>query len=254
MVPGGPRLAAHRRRTLARGYLQDGERYDRVRPGYPDDCVDWLVPASAVWAIDIGAGTGKFTRELVRRSREVVAVDPSSDMLAVLSRSLPDVRTVEGTAESTGLPASSAGVVTIAQAWHWCDPVETVAEAARILAPEGVLALVWNQLDVSVPWVHRLSRIMHAGDVFRPSYRPLLGARFTKPESRVFAWTQLLSASDVVELARSRSYYQNASVSTRARVDENLRWYLHEHLGHPWNATLELPYLTYAWRATRSSS
>jgi ubiquinone/menaquinone biosynthesis C-methylase UbiE len=248
---GGPRLAEHRRRELARGYLQDSERYERVRPGYPAESVDWLVPADARSAVDVGAGTGKFTRELVRRCPEVIAVDPSKDMLSVLGRHLPDVARVHGTAEASGLGTASVDVVAIAQAWHWCDPASASAEAARILVPGGVFGLIWNQLDVSVPWVHRLSRIMHAGDVFRPSYRPVLGPCFSEPESTVVAWTQSLPVPDVVELARSRSYYQNASASVRAKVEANLSWYLHDHLGHEPDAVLQLPYLTYCWRATR---
>ena len=45
----------------------------------------------------------------------------------------------------------------------------------RVLAPNGVLALVWNQLDVTIPWVHRLARIMHAGNVLREGFRPATG-------------------------------------------------------------------------------
>lgn len=252
MGPGGPRLAEHRRRELARGYLQESERYERVRPGYPAKSVGWLVPAGAQRAADIGAGTGKFTRELARRCPEVTAVDPSEDMLSVLGHHLPQVRRVQGTAEAPGLGTSSVDVVTIAQAWHWCDPVAASAEAARILRPDGVFGLIWNQLDVSVPWVHRLSRIMHAGDVFRPSYRPEFGPCFSTPESSVVAWTQTLPVGDVIELARSRSYYQNASARVRAKVEANLSWYLHDHLGHAEDAILQLPYLTYSWRAVRA--
>lgn len=251
MSLGGPRLVDHRRRELARGYLQDSERYERVRPGYPEECVAWLVPASAERAADIGAGTGKFTRELVRRCPAVTAVDPSSDMLSVLGVHLPEVHRVCGTAEESGLGTASVDVVTIAQAWHWCDHAAASAEAARVLVPGGVLGLIWNQLDVSVPWVHRLSRIMHAGDVFQPTYRPVLGASFSAPEPKVGAWTQSVPVGDVVELARSRSYYQNASDAVRAKVEANLSWYLHDHLGHGTDEVLELPYLTYCWRATR---
>lgn len=251
MGHGGPRLTEHRRRELAQGYLQESERYERVRPGYPADCVEWLIPAGARRAADIGAGTGKFTRELVRRCAEVTAVDPSGDMLSVLAQHLPGVARVQGTAEASGLGTASVDVVTIAQAWHWCDPAAASAEASRILVPGGVFGLVWNQLDVSVPWVHRLSRIMHAGDVFRSNYRPVLGAPISQPESKVSMWTQSLPIPDIVELTRSRSYYQNASESVRAKVEENLNWYLLEHLGHQPNAVLELPYLTYCWRARR---
>ncbi|WP_028279168.1 class I SAM-dependent methyltransferase [Arthrobacter sp. H5] len=249
MTRGGPRLDQHRRRQLAQGYLQGSERYDRVRPGYPLEAVDWLVPKGSAGAADIGAGTGKFTRALVDRGLEVVAVDPSTDMLAILRGTLPEVRTVVGTAESTGLETGSVDFIVIAQAWHWCDAYAAGAEATRILVAGGRLGLVWNQLDVSLPWVHRLSRIMHAGDVFRPEYRPDPGPTLAGLESHVTRWTQSLTTGDIVDLAKSRSYYQNASETTRRKVEGNLDWYLHEHLGFSAAECLDLPYFTHSWRA-----
>jgi SAM-dependent methyltransferase len=225
-------------------------RYDRVRPGYPGAVADWVVPEGALRAIDVGAGTGLFTRELVARGLEVTAVDPSEDMLAVLSTHLPAVPAVVGTAEEMRLPRASADLLTLAQTWHWCDQPAAVREAARVLRPGGRVALVWNQLDVSLPWVHRLSRIMHAGDVFSPDDRPALGPAFGEPEDLLVRWTQELTVPDVVDLARSRSYYRRASPPLRARVEANLAWYLTEYLAFPAGAVLRLPYYTHGWRAT----
>ena len=154
------------------------------------DSADWLIPAGAKDAADLGAGTGKFTALLAGRGLHTVAVDPSADMLEQLRRTLPEVTAVEGTAEHTGLPAGAFDLVTVAQAWHWCDPVLASTEIARILRPHGVLGLVWNQLDTSVPWVHRLSRIMHAGDVHKPHFRrrwarSSRGWRATSPAGRI---------------------------------------------------------------------
>jgi SAM-dependent methyltransferase len=187
---------------------------------------------------------------LLERGLAVTAVDPSPDMLSVLSTRLPQARTVPGTAEATGLPKNSVELVTVAQAWHWLDPAAAAAEAARILVPGGTLGVLSNQLAVEIPWVHRLSRIMHAGDVYSPGYRPDFGPRFTPPEARHVSWTQTLSAADVVELAKSRSYYQRASAPTRAKVEANLTWYLHDYLAFPEAAPVSVPYSTLAWRAS----
>lgn len=255
-MAGGPRLDPERRRALADAYLEDSAGYDRVRPGYPAGVADWVVadlvttpgsdsPAGA----DLGAGTGLFTGLLVERGLEVTAVDPSEDMLAVLAARLTEVRCLTRTAEQTGLADRSMDVLTIAQAWHWCDHPTTLLEAARVLRPRGRLALVWNQLDVSVPWVHRLSRIMHAGDVFAPTYRPDLGTSFRAAEELVVPWTQELTVPDVVELARSRSYYRRAPAALRERIEINLRWYLTDYLAFPEDSTVRIPYSTHAWRA-----
>jgi SAM-dependent methyltransferase len=249
---GGPKLHQDRRRELGRSFQDGGEHYDRVRPGYPEDSADWLVPAAARDAVDLGAGTGKFTALLVERGLRTVAVDPSLDMLEQLRRALPGVTAVEGTAEHTGLAAESYDLVTVAQAWHWCDPLLASTEVARILRPHGVLGLIWNQLDTSVPWVHRLSRIMHAGDVHKPHFKPPLGPEFTGLESHLTRWEEPVSTQDILELAKSRSYYLRAGEDTRAKVLGNLDWYLHVHLGHGVGEILPLPYLTQTWRAAKA--
>ncbi|WP_138442530.1 class I SAM-dependent methyltransferase [Sinomonas susongensis] len=252
MARGGPKFDDRRRRELARAFMAGGEHYEKVRPGYPEDAVDWLVPAQARTAVDLGAGTGKLSGMLSARGLEVTAVDPSPDMLGELRRLHPGVRTVVGMAESTGLPAASADLVVAAQAWHWFDVPTATREVVRLLTPGGRAALVWNQLDTSVPWVHRLSRIMHAGDVHKPGYHPPSGPELTGWESASFRWEEPITTGGVVELAKSRSYYLRATAEHRGRVEANLDWYLHEHLGHDIDAVILLPYVTQVWRARPS--
>lgn len=259
MAFSGPRLPGLRRQQLGQSYRSGGEHYDRIRPGYPDDAVRWLfdTPAlasrapSSVTVADVGAGTGKYTRTLVSAGFKVQAVDPSQDMLDQLTRLLPSVPATTGTAEQTGLEPASCDAVTVAQAWHWCDPLASALEFDRILKPAGMIGLIWNQLDVSVPWVHRFTRIIHAGDVLRPGFRPELGPPFRLEASHTSAWTQQMTPADLVELAKSRAYWLSASETTREKVLANLDWYLHEHLGHTASDVLDLPYLTLTWRAVR---
>lgn len=257
MARGGPKLHHKRRHELGQSFQDGGEHYDRVRPGYPANSADWLIrsvgmTAGAADAADIGAGTGKFTTLLVERGLVVSAVDPSTDMLAQLRRTLPGVFALEGTAEATGLADGAFDVVSVAQAWHWCDPRMASTELARILRPGGVLGLIWNQLDTSVPWVHRLSRIMHAGDVHKPDFRPAVGPEFAGLESHLTRWEDPVTTVDIVELAKSRSYYLAAGENTRAKVRANLDWYLHEHLAHSGAEVIGLPYLTQTWRAFKA--
>jgi SAM-dependent methyltransferase len=254
---GGPKLHHRRRYELGQSFQDGGEHYDRVRPGYPADSADWLIGSvrragGASDAADIGAGTGKFTALLVQRGLAVSAVDPSEDMLTQLRLALPGVPAFVGTAEATGLADEAFDVVSVAQAWHWCDPLLASTELARILRQGGVLGLLWNQLDTSVPWVHRLSRIMHAGDVHKPDFRPIVGPEFEGLESHLTRWEDPVTTEDIIELAKSRSYYLAAGESTRAKVLANLDWYLHEHLSHSPSDVLELPYLTQTWRAFKT--
>ncbi|MEZ2389303.1 class I SAM-dependent methyltransferase [bacterium RCC_150] len=248
----GPKLYEERRLELGQSFQDGGEHYHRVRPGYPADSVDWLLPHGAQDAADVGAGTGKFTGLLVERGLAVSAVDPSGDMLEQLRKDLPRVNALLGTAEATGLADSAFDVASVAQAWHWCDPYIASSELARILRPSGVLGLIWNQLDTSIPWVHRLSRIMHAGDVHKPDFRPVIGPEFAGLESHLTRWEDAVLPADILELVKSRSYYLRATEATRAKVIGNLRWYLFEHLGHAEDEVLPLPYLTQTWRARKA--
>ena len=252
MVRGGPRLDHGRRQELGQSFQDGGRHYQRVRPGYPEESARWLVPGHARDVLDAGAGTGKFTALLLDMGLAVTALDPSADMLAQLKAHCPAATAVPGTAEATGLPAASFDVVTVAQAWHWCDPLAASTELARVLRPQGTLGLVWNQLDTSVPWVHRLSRIMHAGDVYRPGHKPVVGHEFHRLEGHVTHWTDTVTTTGLMELTKSRSYYLRAGEATRAKVLANLDWYLHDHLGHGAEQELELPYLTLAWRAVKA--
>ena len=62
------------RRALSFGAF--AEEYQRWRPGYPPDAVDWLVPPGATRVADVGAGTGKLTGSLLQRGLVVDAVEP----------------------------------------------------------------------------------------------------------------------------------------------------------------------------------
>ncbi|WP_255768231.1 class I SAM-dependent methyltransferase [Pseudarthrobacter sulfonivorans] len=252
MARGGPRLDHGRRLELGQSFQDGGAHYQRVRPGYPADSVNWLVPAAARDAVDVGAGTGKFAALLLAHGLTVAAVDPSADMLEQLRAHYPEVAATQGTAEATGLRDAAFDLVSVAQAWHWCDPLPASTELARILRPGGTLGLIWNQLDTSVPWVHRLSRIMHAGDVYKPGFRPLVGPEFAGLESHVTPWEDRLGTENIMELTKSRSYYLRAGAATRQKVLANLDWYLHEHLGHGTVEDITLPYLTLTWRAVKA--
>ena len=54
----------------------------------------------------------------------------------------------------------SVDVVTVAQAFHWFDAPAALAEIARVLRPDGRLAILWNERDESTAWVAEMSRII----------------------------------------------------------------------------------------------
>lgn len=208
-------------------------------------------------AVDLGAGTGKMSRELCARGWHVHAVEPARAMREQLTADAtplplqsPDSGVLyvhDSSAEDTGLPDACADLVIAAQAWHWFDAEKTSEEAARLLRLGGLLAIVFNQMDVSVPWVHRLTRIMRSGDVHRHDSPPPVGAGFCLPHVTRFDWQQEVTTHEVMELGRTRSSWLRQDESGRARMQENLRWYLHEHLGYEPGSIVTIPYSTFVW-------
>jgi len=120
-----------------------GEAYARYRPDYPDALAKFLagIAPETRLALDVGCGSGQFTRQLAEHFAAVVGADPSADQLAHAAPH-PRVRYVQGPAEQLDLPDKSASLITAAQAAHWFDLPRFYAEARRIAAPGGVLALV----------------------------------------------------------------------------------------------------------------
>jgi SAM-dependent methyltransferase len=123
--------------------------YGRHRPGFPDSffmrltAEKWIAPKMR--ALDLGAGTGAMALGLAARGLEVTALDRSPEMLAVLSERARGsglaVRVEAGVAEATKQPDAAFELVTAAQCWWWFDPVQTIREVKRVLAPGGRLLI-----------------------------------------------------------------------------------------------------------------
>ena len=239
-------------------FVGEGGAYDSVRPAYPDEAVAALIDAARsgrdarasgqgpLRAADIGAGTGKMSELLARAGLLVDAVEPSEAMRAQAS-SVDGVTWHEGLAEESGLPNGTYDIVVFAQSWHWVDEVRAGLEAARILAPGGALAIVWNQMAVSIPWVHRLTRIMRSGDVHRPDRPPTPGGGFAPMTLVQVAWEDRMTPEEILTLGTTRSSYIRSSEAGRERMQANLRWYLYDHLGYAPGEQVAIPYATLVW-------
>lgn len=222
--------------------------YERGRPSYPPEAIDWLLPADAGTVLDLGAGTGKLTTRLVERGLDVVAVDPIPEMLEVLTASLPDTPALLGTAEEIPLADDSVDAVLVAQAWHWFDTERAVKEIARVLRPGGRLGLVWNTRDERLGWVKELGDIIgHENDPFTDQVS--LPAPFTDVARHHVEWTNYLTPQALIDLVASRSYCITSPAEVRTRTLEQVRELLATHPALV-NATgLALPYVTVGIRA-----
>ena len=164
-------MAIHR--AAAEGYEHVADTYDRGRGGYPAAALDSLTgelgigPGSTV--VELGAGTGKCTADLVRTGARVIAVEPVGDMRRKLADNVSGVDIRDGTAEAIPVDDAAADAVVVAQAFHWFDGPRALTEIARVLRPEGGLGLIWNVIDRSSPWVDQIWTIVdrHEGDAPR---------------------------------------------------------------------------------------
>jgi SAM-dependent methyltransferase len=129
-------------RPLALAFGAVAATYDDVRPQYFPPLLDRaqealeLAPTACV--LDLGAGTGRLTRELVRRFATVFAVEPDEEM-----RRLIRVATVlAGRAEAIPLDQGSVDAVFVGEAFHWFDAGRAIDEISRVLRPAGGLAVI----------------------------------------------------------------------------------------------------------------
>lgn len=238
---------SQRDRSLSFG--SEAAAYERGRPSYPPEAIDWLLPPGARDVLDLGAGTGKLTTRLVERGLDVVAVDPIAEMLELLKSALPDTPALLGTAEQIPLPDSHVDAVLVAQAWHWFDLERAVAEVARVLRPGGRLGLVWNTRDERLGWVKDLGRIIgHEDDPF--SEEVSLPAPFTDVARHHVEWTNYLTPQALIDLVASRSYCITSPAEVRTRTLDQVRELLATHPALANSSGLALPYITVCIRAT----
>lgn len=126
--------------------------YARFRPGYAPQVATAILgylgldPAT-VDAVDVGAGTGIWTRTLAARGlRSVTAVEPNDDMReqGIETSKGTGVAWHKGSAEVTGRPDGSADLLSMASSFHWADFEKACAEFHRVLRPNGVFVALWN--------------------------------------------------------------------------------------------------------------
>ncbi|NTV39838.1 MAG: class I SAM-dependent methyltransferase [Demequinaceae bacterium] len=239
--------------TLGTSFGTAAGDYDRGRPSYPAEAVAWVLGEAPLRVLDVGAGTGKLTAEVVRQGHTVIALDPDAAMLEALSASLPGVETLVGTAEATGLPSSSVDAAILGQAWHWVDVAPASLEMARILRPGGVLGLLWNIRDETVPWVARLTRVMHGSkaEELLNGAGPRVGAPFGVLEHHEVRWSVSMTADDLIAMARSRSYYIAGTPVHRARMEDELAQLIAGLPEFAGAGRIDMPYVTHAYRVRR---
>jgi SAM-dependent methyltransferase len=229
---------------LARSFEHTAEAYERGRPGYAEAALDALgLPSDAV-VLDLAAGTGKLTRQLVHRFARVIAVEPLDGMRAVLERVVPEAEAVPGRADAIPLPDDSIDAVFVGEAFHWFADDATLREIARVLQPRGILAILFNQ--VAGEFEPELPKAFwekyHAHAIEKPPEQTVSTGLWRAPFPGPFEPLSEASYPNPVDLDRDSIVAQVASWSMVAALPEPDRTRLlaeltelvpDEHFRHP---------------------
>jgi SAM-dependent methyltransferase len=246
---------------LAEAFADAADSYDRARPGYEDEPLDWAfrelgLDAGSV-VLDLAAGTGKLSRALAPRAGLLIAVEPLPGMRRVLAARAPEATLLDGTAEQIPMGDGSVDAVFVGEAFHWFDGARALPEIHRVLRPAGGLALLWHH----VSWRDRASwadefearlREVPAPHV-RPENRPHTlrwqeafagNVLFAPLEHREFSHPITIDAEQIVQLVLSWSFVAALPKADRELLARDLSRIVHNHAG---DAQLELPFVTWVY-------
>jgi SAM-dependent methyltransferase len=242
-----------------RGFGLAAEAYRRARPTYPTAAIDWLAEALALvprrTVLEVGAGTGKFTEQLIGTGATIVAVEPVAEMRAAFVGALPDIAVIDAAAEALPLTDSSVDAIVAAQAFHWFDTGPALAEFHRVLRPGGRLGLVWNIRDTEVDWVRELQAIIDdyaSAAPYHEDWRALLDDNrlFGPVVSAEFGLIQQLDHAGLRDRIASMSFIASLDDDDRESALDRVAALVASHPQTAGRSIIELPYRTRAhWTA-----
>jgi SAM-dependent methyltransferase len=247
---------------LARSFGSLAGDYDRLRTRPPASALDWLLPRRPGVFVDVGAGTGLFTRALAARAARVIAVEPDERMRGVLAARSPDFQVLAGTGESIPLPDASADGVFLSSAWHWMDPGKAIPEIARVLRDGARFGVIWTGRNRETDWLRPEHWFAERGvdrDSSPAQLRSNIGQRedalpreggaFTNIETHTFLFSQPMTPADLVEMLTTHSRVIAASPGDRERGSARARSAIDELF--PGADSIDVPMRSRCWRADR---
>ncbi|PIL24062.1 hypothetical protein GSI_13813 [Ganoderma sinense ZZ0214-1] len=255
------------------------ELYDRARPSYQSNALAHIRQSikapSPLNVVEIGSGTGLFTRALLAHPdwansvKELHAIEPSAGMRDVFAKGTTDTRASvhAGTFDSTSVEDGWADLIVIAQAFHWCpDYNKASIEFARVLKPGGIVALIWNLEDRDrATWVAQNRDIYERFESGSPQFRlglwratwttPGYQANFQPAEENVWDYVLPGTRDIVIDRACSKSYIALLEPEARQKVIDDLDEVMKHKENFTWidedKGIFEYPYQTFLYIARK---
>jgi ubiquinone/menaquinone biosynthesis C-methylase UbiE len=227
--------------------------YDRLRFFPSAEALSWLLRGDERHVLDLAAGTGQVTGQLISLGLTVTAVEPDQRLRGVFAARFPGNECLDGTAERIPLPGDSLDAVIVGSAWHWFDPPAALTEIARVLHGRGRLGVFATSVDTGVDWVRDmfteadLRAQQRGGDSVRNVTLP--SADFSGVEETIFSTSRVMDVADIVAWFRTHSTYLRADEKTKTAMEDRAARVLHEVF--PGERAVEIPVMTLCWRADR---
>jgi ubiquinone/menaquinone biosynthesis C-methylase UbiE len=240
-------------------YTEHASHYDK-RADYSYEAITDLVTAMGCApekpVADIGAGTGKLTKELLKQGLTVKSVEPNAAMRAIGIQNTKgqSVTWSVGTGEETGLPTSSVYSAFFGSSFNVVNQSRALVEVTRILVPNGWFACMWNHRDLNDPIQQSIESIIKA---FIPVYS--YGLRREDPTTTInasgyFADTKSSEHSFVWPMPKSDiivAWKSHATLRRQAGSDfifDNIIKEISKYMA-PLPATIDVPYTTRIYSA-----
>lgn len=142
--------------SLLPDYSRQAQTYDETRSASPSvlgPLREALAGAPGRRLVDVGGGTGNYSRALRGEGWEPLVIDRQPEMLA--QAAAKGLETLEGDAQRLPLADASVDAVMLVSMLHHVEnPALALAEARRVLRPGGRLALmVFTREDVAALWL-----------------------------------------------------------------------------------------------------
>ena len=258
----------HLSRDRAMAFDNIAGAYSRGRPGYPTELGATILrladPPLGGRFVEIGVGAGQATRLFLGKGFQITGIEPGLNLQQEALRNLEspaDLNLVHATFEEWDAPKNAYDLVYAGSAFHWVDPQVGFPKIARILKPNGSLAIFWNMFpdptgpiwdDIQAAYRHHLPHLAEyrfgktfAGNV-EARYQQLADAGlFRNLSIYQFPWSLVYAGKDYLNLLLTYSDHALAPESERQAMFNDIESIIDRHGG-----TIVRPWVTVLYHAT----
>ena len=251
----------------SRAFDASAAYYDIYRPGYPEELIDCILieanlPPNAE-ILEIGAGSGKATRQFVDRGYQLHCIEPGSNLAATGMANFQETGRVQYSIcrfEEWNAPKAQYDFAFSAQAFHWVPKPKGFELCAKALKADSYLGLYWNMyltkdspVDRALLEYIRQNNLMlfylqtnEEGEIsIKQNITEIKESGcFNPPELYRFYWSQRYSAEDYLGFIKTGNGYLNLEQKAKEQVDEGIISIINQHGGEVIRPYLCALYLT----------